>query len=52
LESSCLATDRNQLGIIMPLMNKTKSMKRNSSVDLNDIEFEIGLESSIQKEGG
>jgi hypothetical protein len=36
----------------MPTANKVILMNQNSGVDVDDIEFEIGLESSIRKEGG
>jgi hypothetical protein len=36
----------------MPTTNKVILMKQSSGVDVDEIEFEIGLESSIRKEGG
>jgi hypothetical protein len=36
----------------MPLPNKILLMKPSTGLDVDEIEFEIGLESSIRKEGG
>lgn len=46
------ASDKISNEIQMPTANKVILMKQNSGVDVDEIEFEIGLESSVRKEGG